>query len=116
MTDCVFCKIAAKEISSDLVYEGEGIVAFKDIHPKAPVHVLIIPAKHLASLNDAKAEDLALLGKLLITAKHVAQGTGIAKSGYRVILNCGEDGGQVVGHLHMHVLGGRKIGQKGEEL
>ncbi len=116
MSDCLFCKIANREISTDFVYENGDLVAFKDLHPKAPVHVLVIPKKHIASLNDAKEEDAALLGGLLLAAKEVAVKTSIHQRGYRLILNCGEDGGQIIGHLHLHVLGGTKIGRKGEEL
>ncbi|MDO8557826.1 MAG: histidine triad nucleotide-binding protein [bacterium] len=116
MSDCVFCKIANGEISRECVLENEYLVAFKDLHPAAPVHVLVIPKKHISSLNDAGETDVTLLGNLLIAAKEVAKKTGVYQRGYRLILNCGEDGGQVIGHLHLHVLGGTKIGRKGEEL
>ena len=106
---CIFCQIAQKEIPADILYEDDEIVAFKDIHPAAPVHLLIIPKKHLASLAAATAEDQALLGQLLVRAKVLAAEQGIAGSGYKVVINCGEDGGQIVGHLHVHLLGGGRV-------
>lgn len=115
MTDCIFCKIANREISTEFVYENEHLAVFKDLHPKAPVHVLAVPKKHIASLNDATEADVALLGELLFGAKEAAKKVGVHQSGYRLILNCGEDGGQIVQHLHLHILGGTKIGRKGEE-
>ena len=116
MSDCLFCKLVSREISTEFVYENADIAAFKDIHPKAPVHVLVIPKKHIATVNDTTNEDSELLGRLTLAAKEVAIKTGIAQNGYRLIVNCGENGGQLVNHLHMHVLGGRKMGSKGEEL
>lgn len=116
MSDCLFCKLAAREISTDFVYEDADIVAFDDIHPKAPVHVLIIPKKHITTVNDATNEDAVLLGRLILAAKEVAKKTGIVQDGYRLIVNYGVNGGQMVNHLHMHMLGGKKIGPKGEEL
>lgn len=115
MSDCIFCKLAAREIPRDFVYENANIVAFNDIQPKAPVHVLIIPKKHIATVNDITTGDVGILGELVLAAREVAVKTGIAQGGYRLIVNCGENGGQAVNHLHMHVLGGRKIGPKGEE-
>jgi histidine triad (HIT) family protein len=108
--DCIFCKIVKGELPSSKVYENDKVVAFHDIHPAAPKHVLVIPKKHIASMNEAAEEDRELLGELFLAAKHVARELGIAESGYRLINNCGPDGGQVVYHLHLHVLGGEKLG------
>jgi len=109
-TDCIFCKIAAGEIPATKVYEDDQVVAFEDIQPVAPVHVLVIPRKHLASVNDLHAGDSALLGALFAAIQRVAQEKGVAESGYRVITNAGKDSGQAVFHLHFHVIGGRKLG------
>ena len=106
--DCIFCKIANKEIPSAIVYEDEDIIAFNDLNPEAPVHILVIPKKHIASLNDASEEDQQLLGKIMLTIQKIASERGIAEDGYRVVTNCGEKGGQTVMHLHFHLLGGRE--------
>ncbi len=106
---CLFCKIAAKEIPSKILFEEEDILAFHDIHPAAPTHVLVIPKLHLGSLADARPEHTALLGKLLVAAARVAELTGIVESGYRVVANTGTHAGQSVPHLHLHVLGGRAL-------
>lgn len=108
--DCLFCKIINKEIPSQIVYEDEDILAFNDIAPKAPVHILIIPKKHIASHVQLVKEDIELLGKIHMVIKKIAEEKEIAESGYRVVVNCGEDGGQEVKHLHFHLLGGRKLG------
>ncbi|GAB2878898.1 histidine triad nucleotide-binding protein [Uliginosibacterium flavum] len=105
MSDCLFCRIAKGEIPSNKVYEDEEILAFKDIHPKAPVHLLIIPKKHIATLSDAQAEDAPLLGRMLALAPRLAADQG-ATDGFRTIINTGRVGGQEVYHLHLHVLGG----------
>ena len=110
--DCIFCKIANKEIPSTIVYEDEDVIAFRDLNPEAPVHILVIPKKHIASLNAATAEDQQLLGKVLLTIQKIAAEQGIAEKGYRVVTNCGEQGGQTVMHLHFHILGGVKLGEK----
>ena len=107
--DCIFCKIANKEIPSSIVYEDDDVIAFNDLNPEAPVHVLVIPKKHIASLSDAKPEDQQLLGKLMLTIQKIAAEQGIAENGYRVVTNCGEQGGQTVMHLHFHLLGGREM-------
>jgi histidine triad (HIT) family protein len=112
MSDCIFCKIINKEIPSSIVFEDEQVLAFKDINPLAPVHLLIIPKKHMESLNQASPEDEGLLGHILIVARQLAQEFGVTDSGYRVVTNIGEDGGQVVKHLHFHVLGGKTLGTK----
>jgi histidine triad (HIT) family protein len=106
----IFSKIIAKEIPADIVYEDEDVLAFNDINPIAPVHILIIPKKEIATVNDVQDEDAAMLGKLFIAAKKVAAEQGVAASGYRLMVNCNKDAGQDVFHLHMHLLGGRKLG------
>ena len=112
MEDCVFCKIIKGEIPSTKVYEDEEILAFKDINPVTPVHILVIPKKHIESLNEIEQEDQMLIGKIFTVIKKIAKEQGIAEYGYRVIANCGEDGGQEVKHLHFHILGGKKLGTK----
>ncbi len=107
MTDCLFCKMVAGEIKPDSVYEDNDVLAFRDINPQAPVHLLIIPKTHIATLNDL--DDLALSGKLLQTAILLAKQEGLAEEGYRTVFNCNESGGQEVFHLHMHLLGGRQM-------
>ena len=109
MSDCLFCKIVAGEIPSTKVYEDEYVYAFNDIDPKAPFHAVVIPKKHIANLSDAKPEDQQLLGKLMLTIQKIAAEQGIAENGYRVVTNCGEQGGQTVMHLHFHLLGGREM-------
>ncbi len=108
MGDCIFCKIANKEIPSDVVYEDDRIVCFRDLEPQAPVHVLMIPKKHIASMDDVTEEDQALLGYLLAKVKDIAAKLGL-ENGYRLVNNCGEDGFQTVKHLHFHLLGKRKL-------
>lgn len=108
MEDCLFCKIVKGEIPSEKVYEDEEILAFRDIHPKAPVHILVIPKKHIASAKEIEIEDEALIGKIYTAIKKIAQKEGL-KNGYRIVNNCGEDGGQEVMHLHFHLLGGKKL-------
>ena len=107
--NCIFCTIARHEIPANIVYEDDETIAFRDLNPQAPVHILIIPVRHLASLNEASAEP-ALLGKLLVAAQRIAAEHGLAERGYRVVNNIGADGGQSVGHLHFHLLGGRSLG------
>ncbi|TAN50726.1 MAG: histidine triad nucleotide-binding protein [Methylococcaceae bacterium] len=109
MTDCLFCKMVARQIQPAVVYETEQVLAFRDIHPKAPTHVLVIPKKHLPTLNDLAAEDTALAGELLQAVKIVAEQEGLAQSGYRTVINCNGHAGQEVFHLHLHVLGGRTL-------
>jgi histidine triad (HIT) family protein len=106
---CLFCKVARHEAPAKILFEQDELLAFHDIHPQAPTHVLVIPRKHLGSLDDGGDEDTVLLGKLLRAAREVAHASGIARKGYRVVVNTGADGGQSVGHLHVHVLGGRPM-------
>jgi len=109
-SDCLFCKILAGEIPADLVYESDTAVAFRDINPQAPTHVLIIPRKHIATINDIDPEDQAIVGSLYTAAKEIAAEEGIAEDGYRAVMNCNEGAGQTVFHIHLHVLGGRALG------
>ncbi|AQS59906.1 histidine triad nucleotide-binding protein [Desulforamulus ferrireducens] len=108
MQDCLFCKIIAGEIPAQKVYEDDQVLAFKDIAPVAPVHVLIIPKQHIATLEDLTAENAELMGHILVTAAKLAKELGLAK-GYRVVSNCKEDGGQTVYHIHFHLIGGRQM-------
>lgn len=107
--DCIFCKIIAGEIPSTKVFENEHVTAFRDVNPVAPTHILIIPNKHIASINDLAAQDELLIGRMFTTAQALAAQEGITKSGYRLIINTGADGGQVVFHLHLHLIGGQKM-------
>jgi histidine triad (HIT) family protein len=107
-TETIFSKIVRKEIPADIVYEDNLAIAFRDIHPQAPVHILVIPKQPIAQLSDAESTDHALLGHLLLTAKRVAEQVGLS-NGYRLVINTGADGGQTVYHLHLHILGGRPM-------
>lgn len=107
--DCLFCKLVARDIPADIVFEDEDVIAFRDIAPQAPTHILIIPKRHISTLNDLTEEDCALVGRLQFTAQKIAKEVGIAEDGYRVVMNCNEDGGQTVYHIHMHLLGGRSM-------
>jgi len=104
---CPFCDIVERKIPADIVYEDENIVAFRDIHPKAPTHVLIIPKQHISTINDLHEGDAQLAGQLIIVAKEIAHKEGCATSGYRLVMNCNNDGGQTVYHIHVHLLCGR---------
>lgn len=106
MSDCLFCKIIKGEIPAKFIYQDGTLVAFHDINPKAPVHVLIVPVKHFESLQHVKEEDKDFLGQLMLAVQKIAQKTGIAKDGYKVVMNNGEGSGQIVFHLHIHLLGG----------
>ena len=109
MHTCPFCKIAKRELPGKIVYEDDHSVAFEDINPKAPVHILIIPRRHLATLLDATQSDDRLLGHLLLVANGIARQKGIAERGFRLVLNCNSEGGQAVFHLHLHLLGGQPL-------
>lgn len=109
MSDTIFGKIANGEVAADLVYEDDEVVAFRDLEPQAPVHVLVIPRKPIRTLSDAGQEDTELLGRLLLTAAKVAKQEGIDEQGYRTLINCNAGGGQTVYHLHVHVIGGRPL-------
>ncbi|MDQ5899742.1 MAG: histidine triad family protein [Pseudomonadota bacterium] len=107
--DCIFCKIIKKELPADIVYQDETIIAFNDRHPCAPIHQLIVPKKHIATLNDLTEDDTLLAGNMLQVARHLAKKAQITQSGYRAVFNCNKDGGQEVFHLHLHLLGGRVL-------
>ena len=109
MSQCLFCRIAAGEIPANILYSDEDVLAFRDINPQAPLHALVIPRKHIATINDLQADDAALVGKLFLAAKQVAKEAGYAEDGYRVVMNCGADAGQTVFHIHLHVLAGRRL-------
>jgi histidine triad (HIT) family protein len=109
MEDCLFCKIVNNEIPAELIFEDDRIVAFNDINPQAPVHVLIIPKEHFASLNDIPEEKKDILGHILLRARQIAQNLGIQENGYRIVLNTARDSGQEVFHIHFHLLGGRRM-------
>ena len=112
MEDCIFCKIIKGEIPSKKVYEDEEFLAFHDINPAAPIHILVIPKKHISMLTELKEEDEQLMGKIFTIINKIAQQEGFVKEGYRVIVNCGKDSGQEVMHIHFHILGGTKLGEK----
>lgn len=112
MEDCIFCKIINKEIPSEIVYEDEKAIAFKDINPATPIHILVVPKKHIATLLDASEEDSNLVAHIYQIINKIAKEQGFANSGFRVIANCGKDSGQEVMHIHFHVLAGRKLGAK----
>jgi histidine triad (HIT) family protein len=109
MDECIFCDIAAQKGKADVVYRDAQITAFRDIRPSAPVHILIIPNHHIPSVNELTDADQNLAGRLLVVARQIAENEGIAKSGYRLILNTGPDSGQIVYHIHLHLLGGRPM-------
>lgn len=106
---CIFCKIISKKIPAEIVYEDSEILAFPDIHPTAPVHILIIPKKHIESTNDLKNFDKELIGKIILVAKKIAEDLKISNKGYKLLIRTGPDGGQEVGHLHLHLIGGAKL-------
>ena len=107
--ECIFCRIVAGEVPSDIVYQDADFLAFRDISPQAPTHVLIIPKMHITSVAELTERQQKLAGRLILIAKKLAEKEGISKKGYRLVINCGPDGGQVVPHLHLHLIGGRKL-------
>ena len=107
--DCIFCQIVAGKIPSEIIYQDEEVIAFRDIHPMAPVHLIIIPKRHIPSLTHLSEAESPLIGHMVDTANRLAKGEGISESGYRLAINCGKEGGQLVPHLHLHLLGGRKL-------
>jgi histidine triad (HIT) family protein len=110
MTDCLFCKMVSGEIAPDKVFENNDVLAFRDINPQAPTHVLVVPKRHVATLNELDDESAGLVGKMVLAAAEVARREGFAEQGYRTIMNCNADGGQTVFHIHLHLLGGRVMG------
>ncbi|MDD5190612.1 MAG: histidine triad nucleotide-binding protein [Dehalococcoidales bacterium] len=112
MADCVFCKVISGQLNSDIVFKDDKVVAIKDINPLAPVHLLIIPRQHIASLQDIAGANISIVTHMTQVANKLAEQTGIADKGYRVVINTGNDGGQVIKHLHMHLLGGKILSSK----
>ncbi len=111
MEDCIFCKIINKQIPSQIIYEDEEIIAFKDIEPVAPIHILVVPKKHISSVMELSEEDKPLIGKIYSVIKKLAVELGVEKEGFRVVTNCGENAGQTVKHIHFHLLAGKKLAQ-----
>ncbi len=111
MEDCIFCQIIAGKIPAAVVYEDDKVFAFEDIKPAAPVHILLIPRRHIATFNDLKPHDVELMGHMALVLKKLAADHGLAEKGYRILINCGSEGGQQVYHLHYHLLGGRPLGR-----
>ncbi|WP_273483073.1 histidine triad nucleotide-binding protein [Desulforamulus ruminis] len=109
MQDCLFCKIISKEIPAEIVYEDDRTLAFKDIRPAAPAHILVIPKKHIPTLVDLQAEDAELMGHIVLTASRLADKLGVSEEGFRLVSNCKEAGGQTVFHIHFHLIGGRQM-------
>ncbi|MTI70479.1 MAG: histidine triad nucleotide-binding protein [Firmicutes bacterium] len=109
MSDCIFCKIVDKEIPADIVYEDDLVVAFNDIEPQAPTHILVIPKEHIKSLNEIHEDHKQLIGHIHLVIKKLAKESNIADKGYRIVSNCGKEGGQTVDHIHYHILGGRNL-------
>ena len=107
--DCLFCNIIAGKIPGTIVHEDDGIVAFEDVNPQAPVHILIVPRRHIRGMNDLVKDDAGIIGQVHLVAKKIAREKGIAGSGYRLVCNCGPDAGQAVEHIHFHLLGGRAM-------
>ncbi len=107
--DCIFCQIVAGKVTSEIIYQGEEVIAFRDINPMAPTHLLIIPKKHISSLVHLSVAELSLIGDMVSTANKLAKREGLSETGYRLVINCGKQGGQLVPHLHMHLLGGRQL-------
>jgi histidine triad (HIT) family protein len=109
MSDCLFCKFVNGDIQPNTVYEDDDVLAFRDINPQAPTHILVVPKRHISTLNDLQTEDGELIGKLYLAAQHVARQEGIDEAGYRTVVNCNEQAGQSVFHIHLHLLGGRAM-------
>ena len=110
MTDCIFCRIAAGAVPTEFLYQDDEVMAFRDVHPQTPQHILVVPRKHIPGLTDLKPQHRELVGKLVEVANELARSQGIAEKGYRLVVNSGPDGGQGVPHLHLHLLGGRRLG------
>lgn len=113
MNDCIFCAIVASEVESDIVYRDDEITAFRDINPVAPTHILIVPNRHIGALSTVDDEDAGLVGRIALLAPRIAEQEGIAESGYRLLTNQGPDAGQIIEHLHWHVIGGKRLGRLG---
>ena len=109
-SNCLFCKIASGDIPAEIIFESERAIAFRDISPQAPLHAIIIPKKHIATINDIEVEDQLVVGSLFTAAKSIAEREGFSDQGYRTVMNCNADAGQTVFHIHLHLLGGRALG------
>ena len=109
MSDCIFCKIVSGDIPADKVFENDHVIGFRDLNPQAPTHVLVIPKKHISTINDLQEEDKALVGEMYLAAKQIAADEGLSDDGYRTVMNCNEQAGQTVFHIHLHLLGGRRM-------
>lgn len=109
MSDCLFCKILDGEIPCEKLYENEQVIAFRDVNPQAPTHILVIPRKHISTINDLTADNKNIVGEMVLAAQAVAKQEGLEESGYRLVMNCNEGAGQTVFHIHLHVLGGRRM-------
>jgi histidine triad (HIT) family protein len=109
-SNCLFCKVLAGDIPADIIYESETAIGFRDINPQAPTHVLIIPRKHIATINEIADEDQSIVGSLYSAAREIAASEGLTDEGYRAVMNCNEAAGQTVFHIHLHLLGGRSLG------
>lgn len=109
MSDCIFCKIGAGDIPSDKVFEDDSLFGFRDIQPQAPTHIVVIPKRHIATMNDFAESDSGLLADMLLACQKIAMQEGLSENGYRIVINCNADGGQSVFHVHAHLLGGRKM-------
>ena len=109
MSDCLFCKIVSGDIPAEKVFENDHVIGFQDLNPQAPTHVLVIPKKHVSTINDLQDEDKALVGEMYMAAKQIAADQGLAEKGYRTVINCNEEAGQTVFHIHLHLLGGRRM-------
>ncbi len=110
--DCIFCQIVAGKVPSNILYQDEEVIAFRDVNPQSPTHLLIIPRRHIPSLAHLSEAELSLIGHMVDVANQLAKKEGIVEKGYRLVINCGEQGGQLVPHLHLHLLGGRKLSDK----
>jgi len=109
MANCIFCDMIERNLNANVVYESENVFAFKDINPQAPVHILIIPKKHIPTLNDLKPEDKSVIGDIFLAAREIAKQLDLSEKGYRTVFNCNRDAGQAVYHIHLHLLGGRRL-------
>lgn len=110
--DCIFCHVISGKIPSDIVYQDEKVIAFRDINPQSPVHLLVIPREHFTALTDITEKEASLMGHIIGVANKLARDEGMAETGYRLVINCGKQGGQLVPHLHLHVIGGRQLSGK----
>ena len=109
MSDCLFCKIVEGEIPCDKIFENDQVIAFRDLNPQAPTHILVIPRKHISTVNELTADDKNIVGEMVLAAQAVAKQEGIEESGYRLVMNCNEGAGQTVFHIHLHIMGGRRM-------